>query len=356
MPVTLSDVAAKAGVSIATVSRVLNNKMAMPIPDSTIQKIRNAAEELGYRPNRLARALATGRTHTFGLYSQELTDPHFAQMLEAAESRAASLGYQLIVSTSLASLTDDGRTDGTILLSSPALVKGRFTESRSVVYVDQCTDPVPDLIGWDDSEGAALAVDHLVQLGHRQIAGVWCYGKRALLDEAPKVQGFRDAVRFAGVESYECWAGSGSGAYHFADQFEDGYRAVWSMLDKSVPFTGLVARNDFIATGALRALREAGLRVPQDVSVVGYTDSIQAVCADPGLTSVRTPIAEAGERAVERLARAVEFPDEPFEGMVLKTELIPRDSTGPAPSAPASVVRTRAGYLTTREVQQSIIR
>lgn len=356
MAVTLSDVAARAGVSIATVSRVLNNKMAMPIPEATIRKIRAAAEELEYRPNRLARALATGRTNTLGLFSQELTDPHFAQMLEAAESRAASLGYQLIVSTSLASLTDDGRTDGTILLAHPSEVKGRFSETRPFVYVDQCVDPIPDVIGWDDSEGASLAVDHLVQLGHRSIAAIWCYGRRPQTSLPPKVQGFRDAVRFADVDSFECWDGSGAAGYHFSDQFQEGYRAVWKLLDKGVAFTAIVARNDFIATGALRALREAGLRVPQDVSVVGYTDSIQAVCADPGITSVRTPIAEAGERAVERLARAVEFPGETFDGTVLKTELVPRDSTGPAPSAPASVVRTRAGYLTTREVNSFTVR
>lgn len=350
MAVTLSDVARLAGVSIATVSRVLNNKMAMPIPESTVQRIRAAAEELNYRPNRLARALATGRTHTLGLYSLELTDPHFAQMLEGAESRAASLGYQLIVSTSLASLVEDGRTDGTILLSHPSLLAGKVPAGRPVVYVNTSTDPVRDMIAWDDSEGVSLAVDHLIQLGHQHIAGVWCYGKRADAESLPKVEGFRNAVRFAGVESYECWGGTGVLSSGFAAQFEDGYRAVWSMLDKGVPFTAIVSRNDFIAAGALRALREAGLRVPQDVSLVGYTDSIHAACADPGITSVRTPISEAGELAVEHLARAVESPETVFEGVVLATELVPRDSTGPAPAAPASVVRTRAGYLTTREL------
>src|SRR4029453_1954665 len=123
MAVTLSDVARQSGVSVATVSRVLNNKMNPPLPQATNPRILRAAEELDYRPNPLARALATGRTHTMGLFSQELTDPHFAQMLEAVEAKARSLGYHLIVSSSLEGVTPAGRVDGTIILGRPERVR-----------------------------------------------------------------------------------------------------------------------------------------------------------------------------------------------------------------------------------------
>jgi DNA-binding LacI/PurR family transcriptional regulator len=100
-------------------------------------------------------------------------------------------------------------------------------------------------------------------------------------------------------------------------------------LRSGQPFTALVARNDFLALGALRALREAGRRVPEDVSVIGYTDSIHALCSDPALTSVRTPIAEAGEIAVERLLRAIEEGESSFEGTILPTSLTVRESCAP---------------------------
>lgn len=355
MPVTLSDVAQRSGVSVATVSRVLNNKMVMPIPESTIARIRAAAEELNYRPNRLARALATGRTHTLGLYSEELTDPHFAQMLEAAEARAAALGYQLIVSTSMASLQDDGRTDGTIVLSTPERVSETVRGGRPVVYVNQARVPTADLIAWDDAAGMRQAVEHLAGLGHRRAAALWCYGEPWAVVH-PKVAGFREAASERGIEAIECWERESAHPLDFGAQFEDGYRAVRRLLDRGEGFTAVVARNDFLALGALRALHEARIRVPDDVSVVGYNDSIPAICAYPSITSVRTPIAEAGELAVERLVASLDDPASPFAGTLLSTTLVVRESTGPAPAAPVTVVRTRAGYLTTREVPSSLLR
>jgi DNA-binding LacI/PurR family transcriptional regulator len=112
-------------------------------------------------------------------------------------------------------------------------------------------------------------------------------------------------------------------------QCENGYLATQTLIQEGVPFTAIVARNDFLALGALRALKEAGLSVPQNVSVVGYTDSIHAVCADPPLTSVRTPIAEAGEIAVERLIRSIEDRESTFEGTMLPTTLEVRQSSAP---------------------------
>src|SRR5579859_7043557 len=119
LTVRLTEVAQRSGVSTATVSRVLNNKMHMPLPLTTIERIKKAAAELGYRPNVVARALATGKTDTIGLYSTEMTDTHFAQMLEAMEVKAASLGYHLIVSSALDVVSHRSRVDGSVVLGAP---------------------------------------------------------------------------------------------------------------------------------------------------------------------------------------------------------------------------------------------
>jgi LacI family transcriptional regulator len=338
MAVTLADVAKQAGVSVATVSRVLNNKMVMPISEATIARIRDAATELGYRANPVARALATGRTNALGLFSDEITDPHFAQMLEAVEERATALGYQLLVSASLRSLLENSRTDGTILLGLPGSFPDLEVTTRPVVYVNNAHTPMPHLIAWDDAQGMRQVIEYLAELGHTQIAALWCYGE-PFPQVSRKVEGFRSATSALGLKTIECWDKVSPHRSEFAAQFEDGYHAVKRLLDAGTPFTAIVARNDFLALGALRALREVRIQVPEEVSVVGYTDSVHAVCADPPLTSVRTPIAEAGVMAVDQLVAAIIAPDQRFDNSFLPTSLIVRDSTGFAKQASQNRLR-----------------
>lgn len=349
MPVTLIDVAKRSGVSTATVSRVLNNKMVMPIPPETVERIKKAAAELDYRPNVQARALATGKTQTLGVYSTEMTDPHFALMLEAMEAKALALGYHLIVSSNWDVVSQRGRVDGSIVLGDPN--EPRFVKLlRHVptVFVYNAPQLQPNLVGWSDEEGMQLAVNHLVALGHRQFVALFCYGeeKRAVLSgkasefssvasgrvtlaQHLKVSGFRRAVQHAGVEAIECWDAVHPDQIKYGYQVENGYLAVRSLIENDVPFTAIVARNDFLALGALRALREVSIPVPAKVSVIGYTDSIQAHCADPLLTSVRTPIAEAGDLAVETLIQSIKEGTSRFQGTVLPTMLTVRKSSAP---------------------------
>lgn len=346
MSATLLDVAKRSGVSTATVSRVLNNKMVMPIPRETVERIKKAAAELEYRPNLQARALATGKTHTLGVYSTEMTDPHFALMLEAMELKAVSLGYHLIVSSTRDVVMQKGRVDGSVVLGAPD--NPEFTvPSRQVptAFVYNAAQLRPNLVGWSDAEGMQLAVNHLVGLGHRQFVALFCYGEekrsprlnatettpavycaRAVLAQHPKVSGFRKAVFEANVEATECWEAVHPDHIAHGYQVENGYLAVKRLIQQGTRFTAIVARNDFLALGALRALREANRAVPEEVSVIGYTDSIQALCADPLLTSVRTPIAEAGELAVETLIRAIAEGIASFHGTILPMSLTIRQS------------------------------
>lgn len=330
MAVTLSDVARRSGVSVGTVSRVLNGKMISPIPDETVARIRRAAADLQYRPNPLARALVTGKTQTLGLFSQELTDPHFSQMLDAVETKARALNFHLIVSSSLEGVSLKGRVDGTIVLGEPHRFVGEGHPDRQpAIYVYHAEVSEKGMVAWSDAEGMFLATAHLLGLEHRHLVALFCYGEEMKATPPPKVHGFRRAVENSGAVVYELWESETPNPYSQSLQYENGYRSIQRLLADKVLFTGIVARNDFLALGALRALREAGVGVPRDVSIVGYTDSIQAACADPPLTSVRTPIAAAGEMAVEELVRRVEEPEYDFAGVLLPTSLCIRHSTAP---------------------------
>lgn len=340
MAAKLADVARRAGVSTATASRVLNGKMVMPIPAATVERIRHAAQELDYRPNAHARALLSGRSYALGLYSREMTDPHFGQMLEAADAEARRLGYHLVVSSVLESICGEGRTDGVIFVGSPGEPRFERAPRRvPAVYVGGAVRPGPNMIAWSDAEGMHAAARHLIDLGHRRIAGLFCYGGEPA-EPVPKLDGFRRAVESAGVTWRAYWHGVDPYEVRETNQFENGYVAARQLLSDWSECTAIVARNDFIALGALRAFREAGRRVPDDVSVVGYTDSVLATCADPPLTSVRTPFARAGTMAVELLARAAQAGAMRFDGVLLPTSLTVRGSCAPPRDAQA-VVRTR---------------
>ena len=322
---TLTDVAHKAGVSPGLASRVLNNKMVMPIPQTTIERIKRAAAELEYHPNSLARALVTGRTHAIGLYYSNMTDPHFTRMLAAVEKKAVELGYHLLVSSDPKLLLKSGRADGVLAVTLPAI--SQLTEQQGgkpVTFVYPSREPQPNCVTWSDFEGARLAVQYLLDLGHLRTI--------VLLGNTPesnppseKVAGFRAALKAGGAQWREVFGTLNS------DQIEEGRLLIHRLLGEREPFTAILARNDFLAVGAMQALCEAGIPVPQEVSVVGYNDTILARCTAPLLTSVRTPFAEAGVLALEKLVEAIGSDEKEFAGMTLPITLIERDSCAPPP-------------------------
>ncbi len=320
-PATLADVAREAGVSAATVSRVLNSKLAIPITPETEQRIREAAERLMYRPNALARALATRHTYTVALFTREMTDPHFAQMLPPVEEALRTRGYRLAVCSDTEGMLTEGRVDGAILLADPTGDEQGFGRLPiPTVFVWSARVPLPNCVTWDDVAGAALAVGHLASHGHRAIVGL--FGDYPETDKvADKVAGYRAAMAtVAGSTSLE-WRGSLS-----SDQFENGYLLTRRALQAGRSWTAIFARNDYLALGAARALREAGIAIPGDVSVVGYNDTVLARVADPPLSSILTPIAEAGALAAARLVEAIEQRRRAVPGVTLPVSLTERDS------------------------------
>ena len=320
-PATLADVAREAGVSAATVSRVLNSKLAVPITPETENRIREAAERLQYRPNALARALATRHTYTIALFTREMTDPHFAQMLPPVEAELRARGYRLAVCSDTEGLLTEGRVDGAILLADPTGQEPTFGRLPiPTVFVWSARVPLPNCVTWDDVAGAALAVGHLASLGHRAIVGLFGdYPEDGTI--ADKVAGYRAAMATVPGSVAIEWRGALS-----ADQFENGCLLTRNALQNDRNWTAIFARNDYLALGAARAIREAGIAIPEDVSIVGYNDTILARVADPPLTSVLTPIAEAGALAAARLVEAIEVRRRTVPGVTLSVSLTDRRS------------------------------
>jgi LacI family transcriptional regulator len=330
---TLAEVAKRAGVSPGLVSRVLNNKTTTPIPQVTRERILRAAAELRYRPNVLARALVTGRSQTLGVYYPLIADPHFTRILGPVEQKARSLGYHLLLSSDLEGLITGGHVDGVLVVGRPEMPDvARHLSKKPMVFVSARGNPQPSTVVWSDSDGARLAVAHLLHLGHRRIAAL--LGDLQKPHSQTKVEGFREALQDSDATWYE-----GEGALA-EDQIENGYLLTRELLRKHPAITAICARNDFLAVGAAQAVHEAGIPIPQEISIVGHDDSILARSVYPRLTSVRSPFAEAAVLALDRLHQAVESGEPVFPGVMLPVTLTERDSCAAAPGA---TMRTMGG-------------
>jgi|GEM_PF-2237632 len=326
MGVTIYDIAKELDISAATVSRALNGRNDSLISEATRRRVAETAKKLGYRPNVLARALITGKTNNIGMYvmgTQERTGQHFARMLEAVETRARILGYRILVCGEIEGILGNGRVDGIVMLVEPDEdTYGNILNGTPHMFVWSALEPSLNCVSWSDASGAYRGTKHLTDLGHRKIVGLFS----DFVDQdppLPKVEGFRRAIAEAGAESIEYFGELSP------DQFWNGYLQTKHLLEKHDDFTGVLARNDQVALGAMKALRQAGKSVPRDVSVVGYNDTVLAHCADPALTSVHTPIAEAGELAIEQLVKVIEGGAPEFPGMSLAVSITRRDSCAP---------------------------
>ncbi|MEN6355502.1 MAG: LacI family DNA-binding transcriptional regulator [Armatimonadota bacterium] len=326
MGITIYDIAGQLGLSAATVSRVLNRRKDALISEATRTRVLSAAKQMGYKPNTMARALVTGKTYNIGLFAedmQERTGPHFARMLEAMEPKARELGYRMVVCGELDSVLSSGMVDGIVLLASSHPQLTSQFDHISRIFVHPSPDVAPNSVCWNDQEGTRKALDYLLSLGHRSIAGILGDIRPETESYSPKVVGFRRAMAENNLHWRE-YIGTKS-----TDQFGNGYLLTKELLADPGDVTALFARNDFIALGAMKAIMESGLSIPDDISVIGYNDTILARCAYPGLTSVHTPIAEAGVIAVEHLVESIEGDNEEFVGAALPTSLTVRDSCAP---------------------------
>jgi LacI family transcriptional regulator len=297
---TIKDVSRLAKVSVSTVSRVLNG--VVPVTDAKRQAVLDAIERLGYRPNVFARSLATNRSGGIGVVVNELSSPMYAAILQGIEDVIEGQGMHMIVSSGHATrqlertayrFLMERRTDALVLqleatpdddllawtkLETPIVIVGRHIPELA----DRC-------IHLDNVQGGHLATRYLIGHGHRRIAHIT--GNMALKDARDRVDGYRQALFEAGIPFDESLLVEGN----FVEA--GGHSGMQRLLDRDTGFTALFAANDQTAAGAMDVLRSRGLRVPDDVSVIGFDDVFLARYVYPPLTTIRQPLVEMGQAA-----------------------------------------------------------
>ena len=338
-PATIRDVAERAGVSTATVSRVLAG-IGNPKPD-TASAVMRAAEELGYRPSGVARSLRMKRTQTLGLIVTDIQNPFFPELVQAADQAARDRGYSIILGSAAydegrvveyLELMVDRRVDGLIIASSQVSADTwRWLAASPVPVVVANAEPagVPiTVITSDNRAGGEMAARHLIELGHRRLA--YIRGVESFTADTPRFEGFRAACREAGIPDADIVVVRGDSG------FDGGERGMTDLLASGAGVTAVACHNDLTAIGAMRALRSARVRVPGEISVIGCDDIAAASWVVPSLTTVGQQKAEMGAAAVERLATALDNTDAASTPQTITIPMVlrVRESTGPAPAAP----------------------
>jgi LacI family transcriptional regulator len=334
MAATLKDIAKKVGIHPATVSRALNPKTAHLVNPTTVSKVRKAAAALNYTPNPMAAGLRTSRSHTIGVVIPDLTNPLFPGMVRGIQDTLAHAGYTpLLVNTDndpvaektvVASLSAR-RVDGFILATArrehPLLAE--IAPKFPIVLINRITESVQlSSVAADEQHGIRLAVEHLVGLGHTQIAHlagpVWSstgHERQQAFTRAMRDQGLTPARRSPAVEAWNVEAAT---------------RTATGMLESNPDITAIVCANDQLALGAIIAARRLKRRCPRDISVLGYNDMPFMDLVDPPLTTVRVPQLDIGAEAARLLlSLLVEDGAMPVKHVRLTPELMVRNSTAP---------------------------
>jgi LacI family transcriptional regulator len=332
MPVTMRDVAHKAGVSIKTVSRVVNEEGE--VSEATRQRVLTTIGELGYRPSRVAQALVTQRSYTVGLVVGDITNPFFPEVARGVSDAAQAHGYNVFLCNTdghpqqelhiLQSLADHA-VDGIILYPSYESYHNLITFTahyRPLVIVNYFFEhPGVSLILVDNARGAKLAVEHLVCRGHKAIGML-----TGVLTPSPskvrRIQGFREALRLHNLPVVNEWIVPSS-----EPTFEQGYESTCKLLTQQPQVTALFAYNDLLALGAIRACLDLGRRVPEDCAIVGFDNIGWSATAIPSLTTIHVDKYDLGRQAVNRLLEMLAHPTTSFPPIHMDVELRVRESS-----------------------------
>jgi LacI family transcriptional regulator len=337
---TQVDVAKLAGVSRATVSYVLNGQTEgrVPISEETRQRVLEAIEELGYEPDARAQALRSGSTKTIALIIPDLRNPHFCEYATGIEEAARAAGYHILLSST--TLNDEyaveifkdlsrRRFDGLILASSFILQSEEAQSTleqvrqRGLPIVELSENYGVDSVAADYRESTKEVMQYLLSLGHRRIGLIYGVGGHELAED--RLQPYQESLRAAGIPIETDLI------VRCGPTIEDGYQAAKKLLEFPSRPTAIIAINDLLTLGAFRAAADLGLRVPEDLSLVGYDDIPMANYLVPRLTTVSKDATTAGRKAFELLEARMQNPDLPRQVIHGPAKLIIRESTGPAP-------------------------
>lgn len=325
---TIHDVAKACGVNVSTVSRCLNGKGR--INAGTRDRILAAARSLDYRPNRIARGLVTGRTHTLGLIVSDIRNPFFAEVARGVEDAANHAGCDVVLCNTdlhqekqlryIRSLVEKG-VDGIIINFASAMNREQEQFLRTcgvpVVLLNRPSKAVKlSTVSIDNRQGGFLAATFLLKLGHRSLAVLG--GPEDQSNHAARAAGFLGAVKASGrnVKTH---------VLHGSQNFAGGYEMTWRLLTEHADVTAIFTGNDVMAFGALRALTESGRRVPEDVSLVGFDNIEMSGMIQTPLTTIEQPKYEIGKCAVEILLGPQSAPVHREFGV----KLVERQSTRP---------------------------
>jgi LacI family transcriptional regulator len=334
-PVTIRDVARMAEVHPGTVSRALNEQTRALVNPETAARVLRAADELGYRPNPIARGLKTSRSYTVGVLIPDLTNPLFPPIVRGIEDRLGAAGYTpLIVNTdndperershieAMLARQVDGLIAATARLDVTVLTEAAAAGIPLVLVNRSLEDGSAAAVTVDDRKGIGLAVDHVAGLGHRLIGHV--AGPQNVSTGHLRHLGFTEAIHEAGLTVDP---GHVSCAGAFTEP--EGARACAAVLEHEPRVTAIVAANDRLAMGCYDTLARLGLTCPSDVSIVGFNDMPFIDRLQPPLTSVRVPQREIGSTAAELLLAQLSDGGDPARQILLDPELVVRASTAP---------------------------
>jgi len=348
-PVTLRDVAARAGVHPATASRALNPETRLLVREDTARRVLQAAEFLGYRPNPVARSLRTRRSNTIGVLIPDLNNPLFPPIVRGIEDRLAAAGYVALLGNTdgdterermifeqMRARHVDGLVLATAHLNDPLLAESARAELPVVLMNRLAHDYSLPSVSVDNERGVHLAVAHLAGLGHQRIAHI--AGPQEVSTGLARYRGFVAAMEAHGLQP-DAELVIASRAF----SVEEGLRCARILLERGAAgggCTAVVAANDMLALGCYAALDEAGLSCPEDLSVVGFNDMPFIDRLRPPLTTIRFPHYQVGREAAQLLLERIAGHAGPVKILFLAPELVVRGSTaayGPAQRPTAQI-------------------
>lgn len=329
--ITLVDIAREAGCSVNTVSRALNNKP--DVNPETRVRVLAVAQQLGYVPNVLAKSLVTRKTQTLGLVITDPLYPNYVTLFGAVDDVAGEHAYSVLLSTSKERLDKERKAIGVLmqrrvdgLLVVPVGPDAEHLESlRSrnlpcVLLLRNPSGPRMDFVGSDEVAAGADAVNHLLALGHRRIG--FLAEKRGILTVTARLRGYRGALVAAGITPSPEWE------LTVPFSVEGAYQGIKHLLGLSERPTALLLQSDLLAPGVFAAAREAGLRIPDDLALVGSGDHYFSPFLEVPLTTMRRPVANLGAMAVQLLLERIADPDGEPRQIIIPSTLVIRRSCG----------------------------